>query len=338
MSRGLPNKVSSLLEKAKESALLAVDVYNKPKTSFRSSGFIVLMCIAWTSLLHAIFERKGVKYFYKKLNNRYVRVDGEKKAWGLKECAEYFFNSNDPTLKNILFFYKLRNKVEHRYAPEIDANILGECQAFILGFNKILTNEFGDVHALLDDYIPLQLSRSVRKIPETGDGTSLLSFINNYRSSLSTDITNSQDFSYKIFIVPNVGNHRNSSDMAIYFKKIDENNSEKMKEHDKLIIAIKQQKIQVANQGRLKPSGVIEEIKKKTGIKKTMHWHTTMWKKHKVRKSGKNPKTTEKYCQYDEPHGDYIYTDEWVDFLIKNESIPSLPKKPSFPRRRESSE
>ena len=64
MSRGLPGKVSNLLEKAKESALLGVDIYNKPKTSFRAGGFVVLMCIAWTSLFHAIFEKQRVKYFY----------------------------------------------------------------------------------------------------------------------------------------------------------------------------------------------------------------------------------------------------------------------------------
>ena len=52
-------KVKELLEKAKDSALLAVEIYNKPRTSFRSGGFIVFMSIAWLALFHAIFERKG---------------------------------------------------------------------------------------------------------------------------------------------------------------------------------------------------------------------------------------------------------------------------------------
>jgi hypothetical protein len=42
------------------------------------------MVIAWTSLLHAILERRGVRYFYKKKNSkRYEKVDGEKRAWEL---------------------------------------------------------------------------------------------------------------------------------------------------------------------------------------------------------------------------------------------------------------
>ena len=49
-------KAKNLLEKAKESCLLAVDIYNKPKTSFKSDAYIILMNIAWTSLFHTIFN------------------------------------------------------------------------------------------------------------------------------------------------------------------------------------------------------------------------------------------------------------------------------------------
>lgn len=55
MSRGLSLKVKSCLDKALNSALLSVETYNKPAVKFKSGGFIVLMCIAWTSLFHAIF-------------------------------------------------------------------------------------------------------------------------------------------------------------------------------------------------------------------------------------------------------------------------------------------
>lgn len=322
MSRGIPKKVFKLLSKAKESALLAVDIYNKPQTSFKSSGFIVLMCIAWTSLLHSIFEKQKIKYFYRKKNsNRFEKIDGENKAWELKKCAKEFFgDENNPVYKNIVLFYKLRNKVEHRFLPEIDSKILSECQAFILGFEKVLVDIFGDEHTLLEGaYIPLQLSYGMRKLPKTKESNSILSFIEEYRHSLSSDIVNSQDYAYKIFIIPNIGNHRNSSDVAIDFIKIDENNSNEMDKYNKSIIAIKQQKVQVANQGQLKPSMVIKKIEENTGIKKTIHWHTQMWKKHKVRESKETCNI--EYCQYDEPHKDYIYTEEWVDYLIKKENL-----------------
>jgi hypothetical protein len=46
MAGRLPKKVSLLLEKSKDSALLAVEVYNKTRTAFKSFAYITLMsCI-----------------------------------------------------------------------------------------------------------------------------------------------------------------------------------------------------------------------------------------------------------------------------------------------------
>lgn len=74
MSRGVPKKVRMSLEKALDSALSAVEMYNKPAVKFKSGGYIVLMCIAWTSLFHAIFIRKNIKPIYKeKDRNRYKK-------------------------------------------------------------------------------------------------------------------------------------------------------------------------------------------------------------------------------------------------------------------------
>jgi hypothetical protein len=77
------NELRAHLDKARESALLAVETYNRPGTRFRSGGYIVLMCIAWTALFYAIFFKSGVKPFYRKKTNRrhFETVDGDKKAW-----------------------------------------------------------------------------------------------------------------------------------------------------------------------------------------------------------------------------------------------------------------
>ena len=61
MAKRLPLTVKSCLDKARDSALLAVETYNKPAVKFKSGGYIVLMSIAWTSLFHAIFFNKKIK-------------------------------------------------------------------------------------------------------------------------------------------------------------------------------------------------------------------------------------------------------------------------------------
>ena len=66
-----------------DSALLAVEVYNKPQTTFRSEAYIALMIIAWTRLFHAYFHATvGDRYFYReKGSTRYEKIDGERRAW-----------------------------------------------------------------------------------------------------------------------------------------------------------------------------------------------------------------------------------------------------------------
>lgn len=81
----LRGKIKKLVLKSRESALLAVSIYNNPQTVFKTYAYIVNMCIAWTSLFHAIFEKQKIKYFYRKDGKKieYEKIDGEYKAWDL---------------------------------------------------------------------------------------------------------------------------------------------------------------------------------------------------------------------------------------------------------------
>lgn len=82
------------------------------------------MCIAWLSLLHAIFEKKKINYYYKDSSKKYKRIDGDKKAWELDKSAKEQFGDTSAEYMNILFFIKLRNKIEHRFMPTIDSTIV----------------------------------------------------------------------------------------------------------------------------------------------------------------------------------------------------------------------
>lgn len=329
MAGRLPKKVSLLLEKSKDSALLAVEVYNKPRTSFKSFAYITLMCIAYTSLFHAIFERRGVKYYYKRKNSiRYETIDGDYKAWELVECAkQYFQHQVNPVLKNIEFMAKLRNKIEHRFVPEIDSQVLGECQAFLINYENLLMREFSAKHSIVDHLnIPLQINNSKRKIPVTQDGQEIIDFIKNHRSSISKTVRDSQEFSFKVFLLPKIGNHRNSSDLAVEFINFDLADKNQKDNFEKIQALIKEKHVPVANQGKYRPKDILKTIQERTGAIKSQNWHTEMWKKHSIRPSTKDvdkAKTKSKYCQYDVVHNDYVYTEDWVNLLIKEEIVVS---------------
>jgi hypothetical protein len=326
----LPLKVKELLEKSRESAMLAVDIYNKPATKFRSFGFIVLMNIAWTSLFHAIFERRGIKYFYRKDNsNRYIYTDGQKRAWHLNDCMkEYFKDRNPPVRENLRFFISLRNQIEHRFLPALDLKIIGECQALLLNYEKILTQKFGEDYSLGESLaIPLQLltvdskwRNKVLKEIQSREYKAVREYIDTFRYLLDETVWSSSEYNFKIFLNPELGNRQSSADIAVEFIPYDKDNLEKMEKYKNKVAFIKEKQVPVVNPGKLKPGEVSERIKQTLGIKfqASLH-HAKCWKYYKVRpptKSKSPEKTKTKYCHYDVAHGDYVYTEEWVKFLI----------------------
>jgi hypothetical protein len=162
--RGLPRQVKAALEKACDSALLAVEVYNKPAVKFKSGGYITLMVIAWTSLFHAVFFRKKTKPFRRKANKRYEKIEGDFKYWELDECLRQYYGADagNPVRKNLEFFIPLRNKIEHRSMPQLDASIFGECHAMLLNFDEMLEQEFGTKYCLRES-----LSFSLQLFPSS---------------------------------------------------------------------------------------------------------------------------------------------------------------------------
>jgi hypothetical protein len=244
------SEVAVHVGKARDSALLAVETYNRPGTRFRSGGYIVLMCIAWTALFHAIFFKRGVKPFYRKKSNRrhFEIVDGDKKAWELSQCLIGFWGPHSsPVRTNLEFFVKLRNKIEHRSMPGIDINIFGECQALLFNFEDLLVGEFGNKYALNESLsLALQFSCYRHENQQTATrklhkrlAKDVVSYINEFRSSLSIAQLQDMQFSYKVFLIPKPANHAGSADVAVEFVKYDPNNPEEMDRINRIVALIK---------------------------------------------------------------------------------------------------
>lgn len=277
MSHRLPFEVKQMLSKATESALLAVEVYNKPATKFKSGGYVVLMTIAWTSLFHAIFIHKKIKPIYKEKNGRrYKRVNGKLAYWELQTCVKkYFTDENNPIRKNIEFFIPLRNKIEHKFMPELDINIFGECESLLLNFDKILEKEFGEKYRLRETLsFALQLfptSKAISKSIEISkDSKAVMKYINSYRDTISTDILESGDYSFKAFLVQ-VANHDSKEAVPIQFYAYDKLTPEEKEKQKKVAALIKLKEVKVfSTKDLLKPKDVVAKVQKKLGNPKVM--------------------------------------------------------------------
>ncbi len=321
----LSDSVESLVVKARESAILSIDIYNRPATRFRSQGFTVMMVIAWTSLLHSIFENENTDYYYHDKDGNIINIDGDNKAWELSTCVDKCDFLSPAAKANMKLFILLRNKIEHRFAPAFDLDICGECQALLFNFEELITEYFGNYYSLNNTIsIPLQIIKArsewqfdMVKQLQSAHYNELKGFIESYRASLSDDIFANSQYSFRVYLVPKTGNHRSSSDLAMEFIKYDPSQPDQFIDLERGITLIKEKRVQVANQGRLKPAQVSEMVAQKLDKPFNISLHTKAWKFYNARKQGYqadgcNPL----YCQYDEPHRDYVFTQDWVDFLV----------------------
>lgn len=325
------------LDKARDSALLAVEVYNKPAIAFKSAGYIALMVIAWTSLFHAISLRKRQRPYCKTANGRYIKIDGDYKHWELKECAQRFWHNepHNPVRKNLEFFIPLRNKIEHRHVPELDAAIFGECQALLLNFDALLGAEFGEKRRLRESLtFSLQLFPSgesfAAAVKANKNIKDIKRFVENYRNAISADVQNSGQFSFKAFLIQ-IANHQSQDALAIQFVQYDKLSEEQKAEVSRLPALIKLKSVGVVNADLMKAGDIIKAVQAKLGNPKidrngkqvakfNSDTHTRCWRRFNVRPPANAEKpefTDQRYCSYDKAHRDYLYTPAWIDFLVE---------------------
>ncbi len=344
MPRGLPRDVANHLDKAKDSALLAVEVYNKPATVFRSGAYLVLMCIAWTSVFHAVFLRRKVKPYYRDKDHpsRYATIEGERRCWELTKCLdEYYQGNHSPVRENLRFLIGLRNKIEHRSMPELDHRIFGECQACLFNFEDLLLKEFGSKHAI-NESLALALQFSHLRSEQQSNAIARLhrpmqknvaEYIEAFRSSLTSDVSQNLAYSFKVFLIPKVAHRQGQEDVAVEFVKFDPADPKQVEEYDKLTAIIRPTVIQVANAGHHKAGDVSKKVEaalqpllgKSFKFNPSYH-HAKACEFYKVRPKKGDPhpeKTKLDFCHYDAAHKDYVFTDNWVRHLIEEVKKPN---------------
>jgi Protein of unknown function (DUF3644) len=317
-------KAKRTLEASIDSALLAVEIYNKPRTTFRSAAFISLMIMAWTRLFHAYFHARRIEYTYK--------TGTEIRYLELAKCIEKYSGELSAALKaNLKFFIELRNKVEHRYIDnrEIDNLIFGECQALLYNFESLLIDLFGNEYSINESLVySLQFSKlrtkgqlkAVKSI-QSRELSELTSFVSDFRRDLDMDVYGSQEFSVKLIQIPKISN-TSKNDAAIEFVRWDEVDENDRAAYEQIAVLIKEKKVVVeaANVKRLKPSDVWKRVNAMLGEQIiTSNLHVILYKLFSVRpiKGAPHPAdTNQEFCLYDETHRDYVYLEAWVNFLV----------------------
>lgn len=332
--------VKPYFNKARDSALLAIEVYNKPAVSFRSSGYIALMVIACTALFHAIFFRKRINPYYKGEKGKLQIVDGDFRHWELGECVKRYWGTDteNPVRKNLEFFIPLRNKIEHRHIPEMDGIIFGECQALLLNFDSLLGQHFGTKHQLRESLsFSLQLFPSGESFAQAVKANKTLAdvkrFIDDYRGMLSANVSGSGQFAFKAFLIQ-VANHEGVDTLPIQFVQYEKLTAEQKAAVEKVTVLVKSKGASIVNGELMKPTDVVKAVQLglgnptvnrngKSKPKFNSTTHQRCWKRYAARPqngANKQENTKLEWCSYDKAHNDYLYTKEWVKYLIEKMS------------------
>ena len=344
----LPRKVKEHLKKARESCLAAVAHYNNPTVEFRSGTYITLMVIAWTSLFHAIFYQRGEKPWVGSgtgRGRRYVWIGSEPKHWGLLDCLRKFYEGETTAVrKNLELLVGLRDRIEHRDMPELDHEIFGQCQAALLNFERLLAERFDAKHALnMSLVFSLQLSGLVPEAREAAmerlrrsATDSVVTYVRQFGNELAPEIASDQQFAFKVFLVPQLANHRSADTLAVDFVPFDPQDPAQMDQYNKTVVLMKQRVTEVRNYGKYLRDDVVAAVVNRLFWNFNGWHHTQCWKFFKVRPPGgaSNPSKCDiRYCQWDSTFRQYVYTDDWIDMLVseledKDRFIEIIGKEP----------
>lgn len=339
-----------LLNKSRDVALIAVQIYNNPLSKFRTESYIVHMIIAWNCLLQAIFVKKEMEIYEKNKDGDYVHIGTRKKTQAVEKLADtYFTDHNSPNYKNIDFIIKTRNEIEHSTGVDIDmigVDLFGECQSLLLNFETCLIEEFGIENQIEHDLsLAIQFSKKiVREQADTQtrqlrkEEISIKEFVENYRNSISEETYNDERFRLSMFMIPRVSNNRHADDIPVVFNK-DIVLTEENVNDIKTMLAVKFKTVPSQEEYKLKPKDVVERIKKKSKRKNfSIHYHTMCWYKYNARPREKDPSFTGEFALFDIAHKDYVYSERWVNFLIgklKDDKEYSSIANMKLPRRKQ---
>jgi hypothetical protein len=278
-----------LVEKSREAALAAVQIFNNPQVTFKSEIFIVMMNIAWTYLLHAYYRKRGIEYRYFELKSKVRRFDrtksGAYKFWELERCLN---DQNNPVDKdssnNLRFLIGIRHEIEHQMTTRIDATLSAKFQACCLNYNdyvkKLFGNELGIEKHLA---FSLQFSSISREQADTLATTPNLpghikSFVEGFEGKLSDEEFNSPKFAYRVLFVAKTANRKGQADQVVEFVKAD---SDLAKQVNATYVVTKE-----TERPKYRPGNIVAAMQKEGFKRFNMHAHTELWKAEDAKNPG----------------------------------------------------
>jgi len=300
---GLCQIENERLVRAREAMILAVQLFNTPRISFKAGVFSMLTNVAWTYLLHEFYEMEGVPVVNKDgfsllLSQMLARADCPLS----KLCKQ-----------NLTALKEIRDVVEHHTIGPFELKWLPLFQSTCLNFEKALTKLFGDRLTLGHELgFALQFAKLTSGEIAMLQGYDLPEHIAALDASLAEKLGagDADNLEYQFKVVYTL---TSASKAKSHFQFIQPDSSEG-KDIQNVLIKYKP----AEDMYPFKPGEIVKRVSAASGRKFTGNAHQRAWKKYNVRpKTGAaDPKATDdRFCVYHAPYKYYTYSQHWVDFL-----------------------
>lgn len=292
------------LLRAREAICLAVHVFNSPTTNFKTEVFAVLANIAWTYLMHEYYDRKDIV----------IVEDGH-----TVELSKLLRRNDCPLSEgvkwNLEALKEIRDTVEHKMLGRSDATWLTLFQACCLNFDKAICDLFGEELSLKKNLaFALQFAKLNIDQIATVQKYDVPEHIEALDAHLQEKMTDDQlnDLEYRFRVVYTLDS-ASKSQSHIRFVNPGSEEGQKIRN-----ILVKQKPADELYPH--KPGKARELVSQKSGKTFTIRNHTQAWRTYtaRPRKGAAKPENTKReYCIYHTAHGDYTFSDAWVEFLVK---------------------
>lgn len=300
LKTGLSPFEDERLYKAREAMLVAVECFNRPSLNFKLELFAVISQIAWTYVLHEYYDRLGVKI---------VKANG--KSIAISEMLDRSdFPLKGDVQKNLRAVKAIRDDAEHRILNAFGSSFYSLFQANCLNFDQAIRQLFGNQTGLSD-----QLSLAIQFSKMTLDQLAKLQ-----KFDISPQIEAiEQKVAEAAGETGNEGvNYKFKVNFSLVSSSKGEANIQFFNDNTGAISNVLVKKVAADELWPFKPMSVVGAVAQKTGKEFTSHLHQLAWKKFAVRPASdasNKDACNKKYCTYHPSHGDYTYSQEWVNLL-----------------------
>lgn len=322
------SEIEQLLVSSRRAALHVIRSFNDPTESFSVEVFATSMIIAWNCLFQARLISQGVDIYSYDKNGDLKTRDGRPDVLAIYELARraLSFPDDQDVFVNMSKWIKLRDLVEHRLLPGLEAPVAGLAQPLLLNYESFIEEWFGDEWILGSKlFVPLHLSfaRSAEAMSSIRNlmiqlPHDIRDFLTELESGVSAEVLNSTRYRVKYFLIPVAANHLSSADAVYNYIRPEDIPDNLLEKLPNLTTLNKFKNVPV--EGHPHRAGyVADQVEKAIGFRFSGSYHhnrAAVYYKAKPASNSASPELTNtKYCRYAPATGTYSYSDDWIEFL-----------------------